>query len=51
MFLKSERKYQTLREQFEADLNRRFEEESQKRKQANKKNLDNNKMKGKTSYF
>lgn len=49
MFLKSEKKYPSLREQFVADLNKRFEEE--KKNTIKKKILDTKEIKNKTSFF
>ncbi|MFA4877141.1 MAG: hypothetical protein WC586_06975 [Methanoregula sp.] len=50
MFLKDEKKYPSLREEFVANLNKRFDED--KKKQTTKqKIIDNNGMKNHSSYF
>lgn len=50
MFLKNEKKYPSLREEFVANLNKRFDEE--KKKQTKKqKIIDNNGLKNHCTYF
>jgi|WetSurMetagenome_2_1015567.scaffolds.fasta_scaffold02950_6 hypothetical protein len=50
MFLKREKKFNSLREEFIANVNKRFEEDKQKRHEK-RKILDNNGMKKHNSYF
>jgi hypothetical protein len=50
VFLKNEKKYPSLREEFVANLNKRFEEENVK-KSSQKKILDDKEIKNKSSFF
>lgn len=50
MFLKKEKKYSSLREEFVSDLNRRFEEERKKRLEQGK-DKDRKIVKKQSSFF